>query len=75
MLQEILRHEQYSRTTNKNDIALIRVKEKIIFSFDVRPACLNTDLNDQNLDADLITIGWGSKSAESKFQSQLKWFL
>lgn len=61
-----MRHSQYSRATHKNDIALIRLKEEILFSFDVRPACLNTEISDEDTDAILYVIGWGSTSAYSK---------
>lgn len=68
-LQEIIPHKKYSAETNQNDIALIRLKEEIIPSFVVRPACLRADLGDEDSETTLIVSGWGSTSAESNLIS------
>lgn len=50
----------------KNDIALIRVSQRVTFNTDISPACLETDLSDLNLSVELIVTGWGTVSAESE---------
>lgn len=62
--QEIIRHPEYSAGSKKNDIALIRVTESIVFSNSVRPACLRTDMNDVDTNDPLVVAGWGSTSAD-----------
>lgn len=52
----------------KNDIALIRLKNSIEFTMNVRPACLQTDLHDENPNADLTVTGWGLVSTESELK-------
>lgn len=42
----------------KNDIALIRLKEKINFSISVRPACLQLNAKDENPSTVLFESGW-----------------
>lgn len=56
--QEIIRHPKYSFRTKKNDIALIRLRKEISITEDISPACLQTDLRDEEPDAPLILIGW-----------------
>lgn len=62
--KEIIRHSDYSSLTNKNDIALIRLLEKIYFSDLISPACLQTDLHDEKTDVKMIVTGWGKISSE-----------
>lgn len=64
--QEIIRHPKYKSTTKKNDIALLRIAERINFNENIRPACLQTDLNDISPDTQLFITGWGTTSAERK---------
>lgn len=66
LFQEIIRHPNYFRSTHENDIALLRLKKEILFTFDIRPACLLVDSADQRSDVKLFVTGWGSISAESK---------
>lgn len=65
-IQQIIQHPEYKASTKKNDIALIRVSERIKFTDNIRPACLQTDLNDVLPDVGLYVTGWGSTSAERK---------
>lgn len=44
----------------KNDIALIRVTERIRFNDFIRPACLQDDLAEKDPSTKLILSGWGS---------------
>lgn len=65
--QLIFRHPDYSIAQNWiNDIALIRVKKPILFTENVRPACLQTDIRDENAEVKLLVAGWGSISAQGK---------
>lgn len=67
-MQEIIRHENYSFASKKNDIALLRIGTAIVFGPDVRPACLETDVHDLPLDVALNVTGWGTVSADSEFE-------
>ncbi|XP_031617473.1 serine protease persephone-like [Contarinia nasturtii] len=53
------RHPNYSMRTNKNDIALLRLTNKISFNNNIRPACLHTDMGDIVNRTKLIVTGWG----------------
>lgn len=53
-------HEQYTRRTKINDIALIKLKRSIVSTVYVHPACLYTKNDDP---IGLIVTGWGSTSA------------
>lgn len=52
----------------RNVIALIRVTKNITFSSNISPACLQTDLRDEESTVKLIVTGWGSISAEREFE-------
>lgn len=57
--QNISQHENYSSTTKINDIALIRLVERIIFTATIAPACLQMDMRDESSDVELIVTVWG----------------
>lgn len=57
--QEIFEHPNYSPLTNKNDIGLIQLSSRIEFTPNIRPACLNFDVRDEQPYTDLIVTGWG----------------
>lgn len=61
-MKDFIPHPYYNATLKKNDIALIRLLEPITFSeSNVRPACLETDLRDEDSYATLIESGWGNE--------------
>lgn len=45
---------------------MLRVTKPIQFTFDIMPACLQTDLSDEKSNVELFVTGWGSTSAASK---------
>lgn len=49
-----MRHPDYKAGTKKNDISLIRVAERIIFTENIRPACLQTNINDVLPNTELV---------------------
>lgn len=57
--QQIIQHPHYSFIHKKNDIALIRLTQRIHFTAFVRPACLETNMNDVDPTVKLITFGKG----------------
>lgn len=67
-IEEIIRHPNHSTTYKRNDIALIRVNESIPFSNYIMPACLQTELRDENPNVAMILTGWGSSSLKRKRQ-------
>lgn len=69
-IQEIIQHQNYSEKSKQNDIALIRLTNQIVFTPDIRPACLETDLKDLNPEIRLNITRWSSQtSVEGKFSS------
>lgn len=62
----IIKHPNYSYLKKKNDIALIKVTERIAFTEFIRPACLQTNLEDEKPDVKLIVTGWGIVSTQCK---------
>lgn len=67
--QDIIRHEGYSSYNKKNDIALLKISKKMEFTPHVRPACLETNLDDQDTNIELYVSGWGTTKANSKCAS------
>lgn len=72
-IQQIIRHPEYSASTKKNDIALIKVSRRIHFTDDIRPACLQTDQRDVDQSVKLIVSGWGrvSQNCESQIDQKI----
>ncbi|XP_031640193.1 melanization protease 1-like [Contarinia nasturtii] len=70
-IEQIIRHPNYSSTSSKNDIALIRVTRSIEFSEFSRPACLQTLSSDINPKANLIVTGWGMISTARRNRSNV----
>ncbi|XP_031632777.1 uncharacterized protein LOC116346717 [Contarinia nasturtii] len=70
-IASIIKHSKYSMLTKKNDIALLKVAKRIYFSYDIAPACLQTDLNDVNSDKPLLVTGWGKTSADRGDRSNI----
>lgn len=50
-----------------NDIALIQFDTSIEFSSSVHPACLNHIIEDPSNETDVIVLGFGVYSLESKY--------
>lgn len=50
-------HPNYTRPIKYNDIALLRLAEKVDFNTNIRPACLWTKYNVNQATA--IATGWG----------------
>lgn len=72
LTQQIISHENYSNAEKKNDIALIRLLKEIPISSHIRPACLETSLQDLSEDLELDVAGWGSTSAERKINTNFR---
>lgn len=54
--------------TKEHDIALIRVVKSMDFSEFARPACLHTNMRDQDSTVNLTVTGWGIVSNERKLE-------
>ncbi|KAJ6646273.1 Serine protease persephone, partial [Pseudolycoriella hygida] len=52
-------HPNFNDANFKNDIGLVRVGRKILFSPKIFPACLRSDLNDLPRNENLVVTGWG----------------
>lgn len=61
-----MRHPNYSITEKKDDISLIRVTQRIWFTDNIKPVCLQTDLRDEDASVKLIVSGWGILTPECK---------
>ncbi|CAH1723407.1 unnamed protein product [Aphis gossypii] len=59
LVDEILIHPEYNKTSKYNDIALLRLDNTVKFNDHIRPACLN---NNNNIDYShkVTATGWGS---------------
>ncbi|XP_071526051.1 trypsin-1-like isoform X2 [Panulirus ornatus] len=59
---EIIWHEDYDPDTFDNDVALMRLKEPIVFPSDnkIAPVCLPVDDDDDYTGVDATVTGWGS---------------
>lgn len=65
-VDKLVSHENYSKETSDNDIAMLHLAQPMIFNKFVLPVCLPTKkLADQELMANgkqMVVTGWGSKS-------------
>ncbi|XP_039247965.2 serine protease 33-like [Styela clava] len=61
-VSSVLRHDNYNETTLDNDIALLQLKNRVIFSENVRPACLPP----QGLQIDETDLAFYSESQAGK---------
>ncbi|KAK6618992.1 hypothetical protein RUM44_003373 [Polyplax serrata] len=65
-------HPNYNTGNQKNDIALIRVKEKIEFNMKVGPACLPFKNSNNSFAGEVVyAVGWGSTSFGGKTSDKL----
>lgn len=59
-ISEIKVHEAYSRSNFKNDIALLRLNQSIIFTDKLRPICLPVNSAELPAGTTLTLSGWGT---------------
>lgn len=62
-VESTVQHEEYDKYTLYNDIALIKLKEKVNFTEFVLPICLPIaeSVKDQNTDSmNFTAVGWGN---------------
>lgn len=56
--QQIIPHPEYSLRTKKNDIALIRLTDRLWITEFIQPVCLQTNSRDEDPHLNLIVTGW-----------------
>ncbi|XP_034247821.1 CLIP domain-containing serine protease 2-like [Thrips palmi] len=74
--EKIIIHRQYSKSTFKNDIALIRLKKEVTFTMWVKPICLpvSTKTADMNLNGKyLLAAGWGTTTFKGSTSDVKQW--
>ncbi|KAJ6642864.1 Serine protease snake [Pseudolycoriella hygida] len=54
------KHPNYSSQTRKNDIGVVKLEQRIIFSTKILPACLRHIRSDLPLSQVLVSTGWGT---------------
>lgn len=59
LVDEIIVHPDYIKTSKYNDIALLRLDNKVQLNDHIRPACLYTNDN-INYSQKVTATGWGS---------------
>ena len=67
-IEKIIQHENYQSSAKNllNDIALIRLAQKVNFTEFIRPICLHQQKSDENLK--FRVAGWGTLNGRSKNQ-------
>lgn len=58
-VESFIEHQSYNPGTHYNDIALIKLKNNVTFSKNVRPACLHQNINEILMHQHAIAIGFG----------------
>lgn len=66
-IEQIINHPNYTFRLNYNDISLIRLTKNVIYTKDILPACLSSNVNDPEVTQPMIVIGFGRIDAESNF--------
>ncbi|XP_066598347.1 serine protease snake-like [Prorops nasuta] len=69
-IETIIRHPRYKPPSMYADIALIKVSKEIIFTDNIRPACLHTKFSD--LPEYAWAAGWGAKEYNGEPSSFLQ---
>jgi len=69
IVERVTVHPQYSRTTLRNDIAVLKLTKKIPFSRNIRPVCLVQPGYDPTNKIAIVT-GWG-RDENNRLQSKL----
>lgn len=69
--QEVIRYRFYSNATKKHDIALLRLANRVQFSEDIFPACLQSDPRDEPRNVRLFAYGWRDVSEDSKLEFRM----
>lgn len=67
-------HPQYKRSTNYNDVAILKLSSPVRMEKNVRPICIETksvSAADVSSNVSLIVIGWGSTSFGAETSSRL----
>lgn len=54
-------HPEYSTITKYNDIALIELATPVTFDKNIKPICLQTEVEDTEMTRNLTVIGFGIK--------------
>lgn len=66
-MKQKVRHPAYNAAYKQNDIALLQLDKPVPFNDYVRPACIDTQIEDVSSTTELIIVGWGSIQAKSMF--------
>lgn len=56
---QIINHPSYNPPSSYNDIALLKLREKVQFSRNILPACLNNAFRVNVATKTLLALGWG----------------
>lgn len=56
----------------KNDIALVRVNKRICFTEYIKPACLQTHVEDEGPNVVLTALGWGLVAPQGKYKMEFR---
>ncbi|EGI65219.1 Serine proteinase stubble, partial [Acromyrmex echinatior] len=72
-IKDIMRHMEYNALTHENDVALVKLAEKVKFTPILLPACLPLGkVKNENLDGMEASIaGWGHTSYEGESPDEL----
>lgn len=57
-IEEFIKHEEYSKLTKQNDIALLRLAQPVEFTKNIRPACLAQ--SEVAVGSNGTATGWGT---------------
>lgn len=60
IVTNIIKHPQYKPPSRYNDIALLKLKDKLSFGTSIRPACLHTTKDLSTTQKSLTALGWGN---------------
>ena len=60
-ISEIFVHPEYSRSMSYHNIAIIKLKERVSVSENLKPLCLQVDpiKPEDLLETSLVSLGWG----------------
>lgn len=74
VIEKFIKHDEYEKETKRNDIALARLADTVVFMEFIKPACLPN--KDVTKNSSTVASGWGAtafvESQDEKLSNVLK---
>ena len=66
-VKDIIIHENYHYPSHKNDIAVVRLSSPVLYTSNIRRACLPETSYAFPSNSDVVVTGWGTLKTDGEF--------